>query len=472
MNATEPVSRSFPSRSGSLWGGRFEDAMAPEMARLNLCLPVDGRLWREDLRASVAWAKAIGDARVLDPDEVTRIVSGLAKVGERIEREGLGGSPDEDVHSAIERLLGDEVGSLAGKLHTGRSRNDQAATGARLYGMAASDRLRVELTALSRVLLDVARKGLDIVMPGFTHLQQAQPIRAAQWALSHLFPILRDLERVAAAREAAATLPLGSGALAGCPFAVDREALRAELGFSKVSENSVDSVSDRDWMCDLAYAGAMVGVHLSRLGEDLVIFSTREFGFVRLADSFSTGSSLMPQKRNPDSAELVRGKSARLLGNLQILLTLVKGLPTGYNRDLQEDKEALFDTVDTLELTLPAMTGALATLRFVPERIEAALDEALLATDLADHLVRNGVPFRETHEVVGRLVRRAEDMDETLGSLPREVLAREHAVLSGDLATVFDFERSVEARDTTGGTSRRAVLEQMVEARRRIEEDA
>ena len=261
--------------------------------------------------------------------------------------------------------------------------------------MAASDRIGAELASLCEALHAMATRGADVVMPGYTHLQQAQPIRAAHWTLSHLFPFLRDIERIRAARVSASVLPLGSGAIAGCPFPIDREALKEELGFDRVSENSVDSVSDRDWICDLTYAGAMVGVHLSRLAEDLVLFSSVEFGFVRLSDGFSTGSSLMPQKRNPDVAELARGKSGRLIGNLMAMLTLLKGLPTSYNRDLQEDKQPLFDTIDTLLLTLPAVTGAIASAELRPERMQEVMDAQLLATDLADYLVRRGVPLQD-----------------------------------------------------------------------------
>jgi argininosuccinate lyase len=438
--------------------------MAPEMVPLNLCLPVDGRLWREDVRGSLAWARALQKADVLTQKECSTLARGLEDVAERIEREGLAAANDEDIHSAVERMLGEAVGEVAGKLHTGRSRNDQSATDVRLYGMDACQAVRAEVLGVCRALLGLAERGVDAVMPGYTHLQQGQPIRAAQWALAHLWAFLRDVERVAAARKSAAVLPLGSGAVAGCPFPVDREALRDALGFDRVSENSVDAVSDRDWICDLAYAGAMLGVHLSRLGEDLVLFSSTEFGFVRISDGFSTGSSLMPQKRNPDVAELSRGKSARLVGNLSALLTLLKGLPTGYNRDLQEDKEALFDTVDTLLLTLPAMAGALRETEFRPERMRAVMDAQLLATDLADYLVRRGVPFRESHDVVGRLVRRAEEAGVSLAALETAVFREEHRAFKEDVHEVFDWARSADARDSDGGTSRRSVLAQIERA--------
>lgn len=453
----------------SLWGGRFDQGMAPEMVPLNLSLDVDRRLWREDVRGSIAWARAIGEAGVLTSDEVEAIVTGLGSVAERIEREGLADAAEEDIHSVVERMLGEVAGDVAGKLHTGRSRNDQSSTGVRLWGMAAIDGVTGLVLDLCDALHELAERGRDMIMPGYTHLQQAQPIRAGQWALSHLFPFLRDVARLQAAREAASVLPLGSGAIAGCPFPIDREALARELGFDRVGENSVDAVSDRDWICDTTYAGAMIGVHLSRLSEDLVLFSSTELGFVRLSDGFSTGSSLMPQKRNPDVAELARGKSGRLVGNLVSVLTLLKGLPTSYNRDLQEDKEPLFDTVDTLTVTLPAVAGAVATAELRPDRMRGVMDAQLLATDLADYLVLRGVPFRRSHEIVGRLVRKAEERGVPLSELDLADFQGESEVFEDDVFGVFDWTASVEAREARGGTSLRSVRVQLEEARSRID---
>jgi argininosuccinate lyase len=457
-----------PGPGKALWGGRFSDGMAPEMVPFNLSLPLDGRLWREDIQGSVAWARALGGAGVLTEGEVSDLHRGLESVGRRIERDGLEGATEEDIHSVVERMLGEVVGDVAGKLHTGRSRNDQSSTDVRLYGMAACARIEAELQGLAGSLVDLAETGVDAIMPGYTHLQQAQPIRAAHWALAHAWAFLRDVERIRSARSSAACLPLGSGAVAGCPFPVDREALRAELGFERVSENSVDAVADRDWICDLAYAGALIGVHVSRLGEDVVLFSSTEFGFLRLSDGFSTGSSLMPQKRNPDVAELARGKAGRLVGNLTALLTLLKGLPTGYNRDLQEDKEALFDTVDTLLLTLPALSAGIGSATFRPEHMARVMDSQLLATDLSDYLVRKGVPFRESHEVVGRLVLRAEEAGTSLSALGLATFQEEHGAFGPDVELVFDWRSSVDARDGDGGTSERAVRTQLEAARNRV----
>ena len=451
--------------TGALWGGRFSGGLAPEMARLNLSLDVDFRLWPSDIRGSRAWARALGRAGVLEADEVQMLDAGLARVAARLEDGMPAGAPDEDIHSLVERLLVEEVGAVGGKLHSGRSRNDQVATDVRLWGMAAATAVEEALTGLAAALAEMAERGMDIIMPGYTHLQQGQPVRASHWALSHAWPLLRDRDRIRRVYQDAGVLPLGSGAVAGCPFPVDRQALADDLGFRVPSPNSLDAVSDRDWMADFLHAGALAGVHLSRLGEDLVLFSSREFSFVRLADGYSTGSSLMPQKRNPDAAELTRGKAGRLTGNLMAFLTLLKGLPTGYNRDLQEDKRLLFDTVDTLLLALPAMTGAVETAEFRPDRIHQVLDTQLLATDLADYLVRRGVPFRQSHEAVGRLVKAAEDQGCSLEDLNDETFAAAHELFRYDVRDVFDWEASVEARSASGGTSRNAVEWQLQDLR-------
>lgn len=445
----------------ALWSGRIRGRMAPEMVPLNRSLGVDRRLWPQDIRGSRAWAEGLGRAGVLTPEEVASLLAGLDGVARRLaEGEGVD-APDEDIHSLVERLLFEEAGAVAGKLHTGRSRNDQVATDLRLWGMETADLLEAELRRLMAALHRLAEGSVEIVLPGYTHLQQGQPVRGAHWVLSHFWPLARDRGRLREVRRAASVLPLGSGAIAGCPFPVDREALREALGFDAVSPNSIDAVSDRDWVAELAFAGALIGVHLSRLAEDLVLFSSMEFGFLRLGDGYSTGSSLMPQKRNPDAAELARGKSGRLVGNLMGLLTLLKGLPTGYNRDLQEDKGLIFDTVDTLLLTLPALAGAVETSEWRPERIRGAMDTQLLATDLADYLVRRGVPFRSAHEAVATLVGISEEQGIPLDQLPHDVFVSVHEGFQPDVTEIFDWERSVDARGVAGGTARSAVLEQL-----------
>ena len=452
-----------------LWGGRFQEGMAPAMVPLNRSLDLDARFWQQDIRGSRAWCAALVRAGVLEEEEGAAIRDGLAAVEERLQEADFSAFDDEDVHSLVERLLREEAGPVAGKLHTGRSRNDQAATDVRLWGMERAREVDGSLSRLCGALLELADSSVDVVLPGYTHLQQAQPVRGAHWALSHFWSFAGDRDRVRRAGEAAAVLPLGSGALAGCPFPVDREFLRRELGFREVSPNSVHAVADRDWMLDFAYAGATTGVHLSRLAEDLILYTSKEFGFFRLSDGFSTGSSLMPQKRNPDVAELARGKAGRLTGNLVSLLTLVKGLPSSYNRDLQEDKPPLYDTVDTLTVVLPAVAGAVASGRFLPDRAEEVLDAQLLATDLADYLVRRRVPFRESHEVVGGLVRKAEEAGVELDELDFAVFDDAHPAFEEDVRDVFSWERSVDARAVSGGTARSAVLEQIQSARERKE---
>jgi argininosuccinate lyase len=451
-----------------LWSGRIQGEMAEAMVPLNRSLDVDIRLWPQDIRGSQAWARALVRAGVLEDEEGTTLVDGLDRVATRLSESDHSDEADEDIHSLVERLLYEEVGELAGKLHTGRSRNDQVATDFRLWGMDAAERLVRILGEVESALLDWATQSVEIILPGYTHLQQGQPIRAAHWILSHFWPLERDRAALRAVRDQAGVLPLGSGAIAGCPFPIDREFLRAHLGFLRISENSIDAVSDRDWALEFAFATARVGIHLSGLAEDLVLFGSKEFGFVRLSDGFSTGSSLMPQKRNPDVAELVRGKSGRLTGNLVSLLTVLKGLPTGYNRDLQEDKGVLFDSMDTLTIVLPAIEGAIRGAEFQTDHIEDALDPQLLATDLADYLVRDGVPFRKAHEVVATIVRRAEDQGIPVDQLSLEVFQEAYTGLDSDVFQVFDWERSVEAREALGGTARKAVLDQIMAAQTRL----
>jgi argininosuccinate lyase len=452
-----------------LWGGRFAAGPAADMDRLNRSLPVDFRLWREDVAGSRAWAGALAAAGVITFAECDELQGGLDQVAARLSTwtgAEWDAAPDEDIHSLVERLLFQEAGEVAGKLHTGRSRNDQVATDARLWAFGAVSRLDAALRDLQRALLEQAEAHRATVMPAYTHLQRAQPVSAAHWLLSHAWPLARDRERLGQARDRVAVLPLGSGAIAGCPFPVDRVLLQETLGFRAVSPNSIDAVADRDWVAELLFVAAMVGVHLSRLGEDLVLYGSHEFGFVRLSDHYSTGSSLMPQKRNPDAMELARGKAGRLIGGLTGILTTLKGLPSGYNKDLQEDKEALFDAVDTLEALIPAVAGTVRTMELDAERCAAAVDAAMLATDLADHLVRRGVPFRQAHGLVGRLVRAAEEFGCSLDELPAELFARVAPQFAGaDFGALFAPEASLAARSGVGGTSAESVKEQIEKLR-------
>jgi argininosuccinate lyase len=377
---------------------------------------------------------------------------------------------DEDIHSAVERRLTEIIGPVGGKLHTGRSRNDQVATDFRLWIIRACERLDNQLAGLQKALLASAEAELSLPMPGYTHLQHAQPVTWGHWILSHFWPLARDRERFMEAKRRAAVLPLGAGALAGSAFPIDREMVAAELSFISVAPNSIDAVSDRDFVADFLYAAALVGIHLSRLAEQLILFSSAEFGFVALDDAYSTGSSLMPQKKNPDTLEVTRGKSGRLIGHLTGLLTTLKGLPSAYDKDLQEDKEPVFDSADALEMALPVMAGLIGSLRLRPERMAAQLEPGLLATDLADYLVRQGVPFREAHHLVGQVVKRAEEKGVGLTELPAAELQSVSSYFGEDAADVLDVYRSLASRGATGGTSADALKQQLQAAQRFIAE--
>jgi len=449
-----------------MWGGRFSGTIDERMARFNNSYPFDWRMWAEDIRGSLAWARQIYGAGVISAAELAELTAGLTAVRDEFAAGSFAALPtDEDIHSAVERRLGELAGAVAGKLHTGRSRNDQVATDVRLWTLGAITRADAVLRELQAALLAQADSAGAALMPGYTHLQRAQPILLAHWLLAHFWPLQRDRERLAGCAARVAVLPLGSSALAGTPLAIDRAALAADLGFDSVSLNSLDAVSDRDFVAEFLFCAALIGVHLSRLAEDMVLYSTAEFGFVTLDDAYSTGSSLMPQKKNPDSFELLRGKSGRLVGDLVTLLTVLKGLPSTYDKDLQEDKEPLFDAADTLELALPVAAGAIATARFHHERMRAALDDGMLATDVADYLVARGVPFREAHHVVGTLVREAEARGVTISTLSFDTYRAIHPAFGEDTLDVFDFARSAATRSVTGGTAPAAVQAQLVQAR-------
>jgi argininosuccinate lyase len=446
-----------------MWGGRFSLGPNEALDALNRSLPVDHRLWAQDVLGSKAWAHALGRAGVVTPAEEHQLLDGLDKVAERLADGAAVGAPDEDVHTLVERLLYDEVGAVAGKLHTGRSRNDQVATDLRLWTLEAIDHLDLELAALGRTLVARAREGVDDLLPGYTHGQRAQPVRWAYVLLAHAWPLVRDRQRLADARRRVAELPLGSGALAGSGFAVDRILLKEALGFRALSANALDATGDRDFVAEVLFDLVLIGTHLSRLGGELALYTSAEFGFVRLSDEFSTGSSLLPQKRNPDVFELARAKSVRVLGHLVALVGTLKGLPAGYSKDLQEDKSLLFDAFDTLCLVLAAVTGAVASMTVDNTRMTAALDASLHATDLADLLVHAGVPFRDGHRLVGALVREAERVGLPLDRVPPEVAGRIHPALAEAVTQLGTWERSVEARATPGGSSRGSVLDQLLE---------
>ena len=452
-----------PAAPHQMWGGRFSAGPEASFALLNRSLPVDQRLWPHDVRASQAWVRALEAAGVLTGAEATTLRQGLERVAQRLAEGAAAGAPDEDVHTLVERLLYEEIGPLAGKLHTGRSRNDQVATDLRLWCLDALAAVDGEVAALAAALAGQAERGVDVILPGYTHGQQAQPVRWAYVLLAHAWPLVRDRARLAEVVQRVAELPLGSGALAGSGVAVDRTLLKEALGFRTISPNALDATGERDFVAELLFALVLVATHVSRLAGEMMTYSSTEFGFVRLADGYCTGSSLMPQKRNPDVFELARAKVGRTLGDLVGVLTALKGLPAGYAKDLQEDKGLLFDAVDTILLTLPAVRGAIATLEPVRERMAAALQPGLLATDLADGLVEAGVPFREAHALVGRLVQEAERRQVELPSVPAAAARAIHPALPGLLASLGSFADSVERRATVGGSSEASVRAQLTE---------
>ena len=455
----------MPDASHVMWGGRFEEPMDPRLDRINRSLPVDRRLWREDLATNRAWVHALEGVGVLTAGEREAMLRGLDAVEGRLAGGAADGADDEDVHSLVERLLGEAAGPLAGKLHTGRSRNDQVATDLRLWTMGALDRLSAALGALGLALVARAEAGLDVLMPAYTHTQRAQPVRFAHWALAHAWPFARDRERLADARRRAAVLPLGAGAIAGSGFAVDRRALAERLGFLAVAPNSLDAVGDRDFTVEAVFGASLAATHCSRLAEDLILFATAEFGFLVLPEGFTTGSSLMPQKRNPDALELARGAAGQVLGRLVGMLTTLKGMPAGYQKDLQENNAALFEALDRATVVAELLEGVVAGLRPVPERMAAALDPSTRATDLADLLVKAGLPFREAHALVGRLVRRAEALGVGLDTVPAAEVRALDPRLAGPLAALGDAEAAVERRTVEGGTAREAVRAQLARAR-------
>lgn len=448
-----------------LWGGRFTGGPAPELEAVNRSITVDLRLWPFDIALSKAWAAGLAEAGVLTAADAAAIQQGLDRVAKRIAGGEAPISSDEDVHTFVDRLLHQEAGEPAGRLHTGRSRNDQVATGTRLWAMDAVARVDGMVREVQRAIVGQAEKHLGTLMPAYTHLQRAQPVSAAHWLLSHFWPLERDRVRLANARSAAAVLPLGSGAIAGSAFPVPRESLRAVLGFDRISPNSIDAVGDRDFVADLLYALTMLGTHLSRLAEDLILFGSSEFGFVRFSDAFSTGSSMMPQKRNPDAMELARGAGARVLGDLVALVSTIKGLPSGYNKDLQEDKRSLFDAVDAISLLLPAVAGSVATLTISAERTRAALSSSMMATDLADYLVRKRVTFRDSHAAVGRLVREAEERRVEMTELPLASFEAANPEFRPDVMAELRPETSVSHREIDGGTGPAAVRAQLARAK-------
>ena len=445
----------------TLWGGRFAQKLNQLAFNLNASLPVDKRMAIQDVEGSLAWADAIHRAGILSDKEHSSISLGLAAIKEEFSSGRFSFLPsDEDIHTAVERRLTELIGDAAGKLHTGRSRNDQVATDFRLWMLQEIPTLDAALQDLQSYLVEQAELAGETLMPGYTHLQRAQPILLAHWWLSHYWSLERDHERLQDLTKRVSVLPLGSGALAGAPFNIDRAALAQALGFAEVSQNSIDAVSDRDFAAEYLFCATMIGIHLSKLAEQIVLYTSTEFGFFELSDAFSTGSSLMPQKKNPDVFELTRGKAGTLLGLLTGLLATLKGLPSTYDKDLQEDKAPVFQATDTLLTILPVMAGALRTITVKTELMRSAIDPSMMATDLADYLVQKGVPFRTAHSLVGKVVRAAGDKSISLEEMSLEAY-QAIGPFEADVYQVFDPLTSIEKRNAIGGTSPQSVKNQL-----------
>jgi argininosuccinate lyase len=446
----------------TLWGGRFTQTLDSLAWDLNSSLPVDQRMAIQDVDGSLAWADAIHKAGILSNEEHEQITRGLDTVRAEFASGQFSFVPsDEDIHTAVERRLTELIGVTAGKLHTGRSRNDQVATDFRLWMLQAIPQLDSVFKDLQSALLEQAEKAGETLMPGYTHLQRAQPILLSHWWLSHFHPLQRDRDRLADLTKRVSILPLGCGALAGTPVPVDRAALAESLGFAVPSPNSLDSVSDRDFAAEFLFCATMTGIHLSKLAEQIVLYTSAEFGFFELSDAFSTGSSLMPQKKNPDVFELTRGKAGTLIGMLTGLLATLKGLPSTYDKDLQEDKEPVFAATDTLLAILPVMAGALRTITPKPERMRNAIDSFMMATDLADYLVNKGIPFRETHSIAGKAVRLAGEKKLGMEEISLEAYQALSPAFEADVYQVFDPLESVKRRNAIGGTSPQSVKNQI-----------
>ena len=455
----------------SLWGGRFSGAPSDALAELSRSTHFDWRLAPYDLAGSMAHARVLHRARLLDDDQLVSMLAGLQKLLDDVTAGVFVPEPDdEDVHTALERGLIERVGSeLGGRLRAGRSRNDQVATLLRMYLRDAARRISGLLADLIEALVSQGERHLGVAMPGRTHLQHAQPVLLSHHLLAHAWPLVRDLERWRDWDRRAALSPYGSGALAGSSLGLDPELVAADLGFDGSVANSIDGTASRDVAAEFSFVAAMVAVDLSRLAEEVVLWATREFGFVELDDAFSTGSSIMPQKKNPDVAELARGKAGRLIGDHAGLLATLKALPLAYNRDLQEDKEPVFDAVDTLEVLLPAVTGMVATMRFRTDRLEELAPQGFsLATDVAEWLVRQGVSFREAHDVAGACVRRCEDLGVELADLSDDDLAGVSTHLAPGVREVLTVHGSIASRAGRGGTSAERVSEQLEELRRAL----
>ena len=455
------------------WGGRFAKANQPLMEKFNASISVDIRMWLADILGNRAWAAALSQAGLLTPDEFTQIKTGLDQVQAEFESGTFEVQPhDEDIHMAVERRLTEIIGAAGKKIHTGRSRNDQVVTDFRLYLKQILPGLMTEIITLQQAIVDCAEANPDAIMPGYTHVQQAQPVLFSHYLLSFFWALKRDRERLADCVRRIDILPLAAGAIAGSAFPLDRQLLADELGFAAISENSMDAVSDRDFVLELVNGLTQIQLHMSRYAEDLIMWSSLEFGFVELDDAWSTGSSMMPQKKNPDSLELIRGKASRLIGHQTHLLTMMKGVPLTYAKDLQEDKEIAFDALDTVSDCLQVFSGVIGSLTVKKENMRAKLDSLLLATDVADYLVRRGVPFRESHHIVGQVVKWSLDHQTPLDQISLENYQLISPVFDETVYALFSWEESLAKRNLPGGTGPAAVKEQLKKARQVLKNSA
>ena len=456
------------TREKKLWGGRFTGAADPSFAKFNSSFAFDQRLFEVDIRASIAHCNGLRGAGVLTAEEAEQIVAGLqAVLDEATSRVDYFAGTAEDIHSFVEARLVELIGEPGRKLHTGRSRNDQVATDLRLWLRDAIDELSSRVRQMQQAILDLAEKEKETILPGYTHLQRAQPILFAHWCLAYFEMLARDNQRLTEVRKRVNVLPLGSAAIAGTSFPIDREAVARELGFEEVSRNSIDAVSDRDFCVEFANACSLIMVHLSRLAEEIILYATTEFGFFELSDAVATGSSLMPQKKNPDSMELVRGKAGRVFGDLMSLLTTMKGLPLAYNKDMQEDKEAVFDTFDATAGSIEVSTIVLQNLSLNRERMRSAATKGMLnATELADYLVRKGVPFREAHELVGKAVLKALEKGFELTELPLDDLRGLSNEIEPDVFESLTLEQTLASKSQIGGTAPERVAAALASARK------
>jgi argininosuccinate lyase len=457
--------------SGKVWGGRFKEDADALVDEFNASIDFDQRLYEQDILGSMAHCRMLGKQGILSEDEISAILEALAEIKRDLDHGKIPVSRDyEDIHTFVERTLIEKIGAVGEKLHTGRSRNDQVALDIRMYVRDTVKRVLSGIRDLQGVLLFVAETHSGLVMPGYTHMQRAQPVLLAHHLMAYFEMLRRDLSRFRETLDRTNVMPLGSAALAGSTFALDRQMVAEELGFDTITRNSMDAVSDRDFVLDFLYAASVLMMHLSRLSEELVLWSTQEFGFVTISDAFCTGSSIMPQKKNPDLPELVRGKTGRVYGDLMALLTTMKGLPLSYNKDMQEDKEALFDAADTIEACLKVMTHLLNETTFNGDRMKEAVQRGYLeATDLADYLVRKGVPFRQAHEMVGRMVLHALSRDKELRELSIEEMKEFSRQIGEDVYHWLDPVSCVLRREIPGGTGPQAVKERMKEARKELE---